>query len=307
MRYRSLRFRHLVIGALVSSGALLAGCDDLINDATFKAWCGDKLCNWTLESGSVRKAPTWHPNDYGVELVDTPTAISQSTDQSAQCITFTTVADIDPSAQVYIGLDFNRDGTIDYETAIAATGFHEAKTQVTPPAFYDGVRFVITKKGTGHAVLAEIRAKSDGTCGGAPLVLHDQALGTPCASGDACRSHVCCAAICAECCTGGAPAAEVACPNGEACSTRVEHSLRGGGDGLLPAMPMQCNPAGHDRPSGTECVADDDCASGACDGERVDGFTVDGGLAACTPPINPGQPDGGSDCIVSLVHGGRCR
>jgi hypothetical protein len=312
-RARSLRFSHLLTASAVAVAALVAGCNDLIEDSTFRAWCGDALCNWTLESGSVRKAPTWHPNDYGVELVDTPTAISQSTDKTAKCITFTTVADIEPSAQVTIGLDFNRDGTVEYEQPIAATGFHQAETQVTAPALYDGIRFVVTKKGAGRAVLAEIRAKAEGQCSAPPIVLRDQPLGTPCSAADGCASGVCCTGLCAECCTGPEPSQVVACPESGACETRVEHSIR---MSFLPAMPAQCDPGAHDRPAGAECVADSDCASGACDGAKIGGIRAtpspDGGLEACEPSIDDGaggEPDAGSAddaCVVSSVQGGRC-
>src|SRR5687768_13249661 len=98
--------------AVVSGGLLVAGCDDVLEDPTFRMWCGESLCSWKLESGSVRRAPTWHKKDHGVELVDTPTAISQETTKTPKCLEFTTIADVEPGAQVTIGVDFNRDGTI---------------------------------------------------------------------------------------------------------------------------------------------------------------------------------------------------
>src|SRR5262245_60748495 len=118
----------------LAAAVLAAGCDeDLIDDATFRLWCGESLCSWTLEAGHVRQAPTWHRSDHGVELVDTPTTISQTLKKSSKCLVFTTIADVEPSAQVTVGLDFTGDGVVDYEQPIAAVGFHEVKTQVTAP------------------------------------------------------------------------------------------------------------------------------------------------------------------------------
>ena len=36
----------------------------------FDAWCGDRLCHWTLEKGEIRRVSTWHAGDDGVELVE---------------------------------------------------------------------------------------------------------------------------------------------------------------------------------------------------------------------------------------------
>src|SRR5690606_31309933 len=176
---------------------------DVVKDATFRTWCGESLCEWTTEAGSIRKAPTWHRKDFGVELVDTPTVISQVTDKTPRCLEFTTVADVDPSAQVTIGLDFDDDGIIDHEHPVAATGWREARTLVTAPAAYASVRVVISKKGAGRAVLAQMRVQGRDTCTAPPLELRDLPLGARCATagrGAECASGVCCEGMCAECC-----------------------------------------------------------------------------------------------------------
>ncbi|HEU4536648.1 MAG TPA: hypothetical protein VFS00_21130, partial [Polyangiaceae bacterium] len=227
-----------------------AGCEpEVVRDPTFRTWCGDQLCAWTTEAGVVARAPTWHRSDYGVELMTTPTTIAQETDASdARCLTFTTVADVEASAQVTIGVDFDRDGSVDFEQPIAETGFRQVRTEVTPPLAYDGIRFAVTKRGVGRAVLAEIRVQNAGVCRAPPVELKAKALGVAC-SADApgeCASGVCCAGVCAECCDPAAlglpaeggglvePPADptAACPGAAACVLRPEAIA-----GLAPDVP----------------------------------------------------------------------
>ncbi len=309
--------RARIFGSLVATLVIVvvfAGCDDVVKDATFRMWCGEGLCAWTTEAGSIRRAPTWHKKDYGVELVSVPTVISQTvTDKTPKCLEFSTIADVETKAQVSIGLDFNADGTIDYEQPIAATGWRETKTLVTAPLRYDGIRFVIAKKGEGRAVLAQMRVQSRTECSGPPVVLENLPLGSPCAvggDGAECVSGICCVGLCAECCAQTNDAGDIwnviePCAEGGACDRRdvlnVDRSL-------FPTVPLQCDPGGATHPPGSECLADDDCASGACEGAvsfaRRAAPGGDGGWEAC----DGGFPDAGqSDCVFGRVRGGRCR
>jgi hypothetical protein len=306
----------LGIVVLALAPTLMApSCNDVVTDPTFRLWCGDELCAWKTEKGSVRRAPTWHKKDYGVELVDTPTVISQSTDRAPRCLEFTAVADVEPSAQVTVGLDFNRDGSVDFEQPIAQTGFREAKTQVTAPLFYDGVRFVVTKKGQGRAVLAEVRVETVEGCTAPPLALRDLPIGTPCSlqnGGAECRSGICCDHLCSECCfesSIGETRADGtfvkneprACANGGACKRAGPGpSMRGF---VYPAVPLQCDPGAKKKPAGAECLASDDCASGACEG--AGSTAVDPSSKA---PCDAHFPDpGGEGCVFTTTAGGRCR
>lgn len=312
---RFIRFGFVFLSAFVAT-VLVAGCDDVVRDATFREWCGEKLCAWELEAGSIRKAPTWHKNDHGVELVDTPTVLSQSVDSSPRCLTFTTVADVEPSAQVTLGLDFNRDGTIDIEQPIAATRFREMKTQVTAPAHYSGIRFVIAKKGTGRAVLAQMRVQSGEECSAPPVMLRDLPLGSPCAmanGGAECRSGVCCDFLCADCCPGPSPYADtssgesvknqtVPCGGSATCEVRSTLHTRAL---FLPAVPHQCDPGKGSGAPGDECLANDDCASGVCEGADLRSFKTLGNEVAQCPDDFPDA--GGDGCVFMHVRGGRCR
>lgn len=315
-RRRGLR-RGLAIAALGVAAASVVACEDVLEDPTFRLWCGDTLCAWRLEEGSVRRAATWHEDDHGVELVDVPTTLSQDVDKSPRCLEFTMVADVDPSAQVTIALDFNRDGTIDFEQPIPAAKWRPVKTVVTAPRVYDGIRFRIRKGGAGRAVLAQLRVQAGSGCGGPPVALRDQPLGTPCGAGAAeCRSGICCDGLCAECCSPPGPVLETLEDGGAAlpperpcatgtCASRAVPSSRGF---FLPAMPRQCDPGKMAKSAGAECVADDDCASGVCEG-----VVVRASRTSATDPMDAQAceadlPDAGGDrCVVLAVRGGRCR
>lgn len=270
------------------------GCDDILKDPNFHTWCGDQLCSWKLESGQIRRAPTWHPKDYGVEMLDSDdathvTTISQVVTKTPPCLEFTTVADVAPEAQVSVAVDFNGDGTVEWEQPIAATGFSEQKTQVTAPPFYTSIKFTITKKGTGRAVLAQMDVRSKDGCTAAPVALKRQALGTSCSllgRGEECISGICCSGTCSECCSFGS------CPNAEVCGTIP-------GLGLIP---RQCNAGKPTREKGSECLLDGDCVSDDCAGAVFElvNVKIDGG--ACPPP--PALLDG---CFVKSVHAGTCR
>lgn len=313
-----LRSFFLLVPVVV---AMTACDDDLVEDATFRMWCGDdRLCAWNLDTGRIRRAPTWHKDDPGVELVDTPTAISQVVDKTARCLAFTTIADVEASAQVTVGIDFDDDGSIDYEQPIAAVGFHSVKTQVTAPVRYAGFRIVITKKGTGRAVLAQIRIQGASDCTAPPLRLHDRLLGSPCAQGEPneCRSGVCCEGVCAECCTdpkfldvapdGGAAVVNgesavkppiVPCPDGQTCTRRDTRAATL----FFTVVPKQCDPGMRKRPPGASCLANDDCKSGRCEAADVDAIVPLQDKQVCQPDF----PDaGGGDCTITKVREGRC-
>lgn len=147
--------------------ATLAGdCDgDIAQDPTFRDWCGDVLCAWHRDEGTVEPVPTWNEHDLGVSFVDTPTQISQvTTESSASCLLFTSVADIDPAAQMSIAVDFNSDGSFESTSIIGSTQWQRVQTAITAPAAYQGITFVIRKTGTGTAILAEMRIQSSSQC-----------------------------------------------------------------------------------------------------------------------------------------------
>lgn len=312
------RLRRALVGVALCLGlpALAVGCDDqLVKDPTFRTWCGDSLCAWTVEAGLVRQAPTWHERDRGVELVTTPTVMSQRASASAQCIEFSVVADVDPRAQVFLGMDFNDDGTVDHRFPVAATRFTRVATVVRAPEVYSGLRFVVEKLGVGRAVLAElsVRSKPMSECTGPAVVLEELPLGSLCSveqGAATCASGVCCGMRCSECCPG--PDGEVGFDPGpeRGCSVRDKDggagvcAIRDGEDGGASLFfdPWQCNPGDRTHPAGSECMRDDDCRSGVCESARVLTAPLagdeDGGNCVAT---------GGLGCAPGRPLGGRCR
>jgi hypothetical protein len=294
----------------LTAGALATGCDDVVTDPNFHTWCGDQLCSWKLDSGKIQRAPTWHPKDYGVELLDSTdpnhtTSISQVSDTTAKCLEFSAVADVAPEAQVSIGLDFNDDGSVDLDQAIASVGFTEQKFQVTAPLAYDHVRFIIAKKGNGRAVLAQMEVKAVSNCTAAPVVPKAEHLGTKCSDdvngNSECSSGICYRGLCAECYGGTAQSGFTDCPGNGTCAARIVPNTVG--DGVTSkALPVQCEPGKGKHAAGTECLVGDDCTSGVCTGTVWTALDLGKNFEPCT-----GSFPFGPTCSITSVRAGRCQ
>ena len=286
------------IWLVVAAGSFaMVGADclgNVVQDPTFRDWCGDTLCSWTLDSGSIKRVPTWSNYDFGVSFVDTPTQITQVTGESAAtCLLFTSVADIAPEAQMRLLVDFDNDGTIDSDQPLVSANWHKVQNEITAPAAYRGITFHIRKDGTGTAALAEMRVESTTGCT-APPMLQPLAFGDPCGGTGyptPCVPALVCAippdsgtGLCSQC------NVFTRCPNGAGCQSRG------------PGMPAQCGPGQSLGAQGDPCLADDDCASGACSGASVSDCSGDGG-AWCAPDAAP-EVDAGCGC--KTVHGGTC-
>src|SRR5678809_894434 len=80
---RPRSWRAITTAAIATAAAGQLGATDcsggITRDPGFDLWCGDALCTWKIERGAVRRVPTWHEADAGVELVDPDTAIEQFT------------------------------------------------------------------------------------------------------------------------------------------------------------------------------------------------------------------------------------
>lgn len=189
----------LLFVSACSFGDSGGGCgDSLINNYRFDRWCGDELCNWTTLTGpeSIRKAPTWHESDHGVELLATPTVLTQVRSISGiECLELSMVADVESSADVTIGIDYNFDGdpsdpadeadvsldvAVDDEWTLPPARWKKLTFLSSTPERYSGVRFVIRKRGVGRAVLAEVRAQSSDQCTAPRPVADNLPLGVGC-------------------------------------------------------------------------------------------------------------------------------
>ena len=170
----------LLVGAAVASmGA--TDCGQIIDDAGFDLWCGPNLCAWQVEAGSIRRVATWHEADAGVELLGAEAKISQLTevnDRDGTCVRFDMVADLDDSVDLRLQMDVWGDGTYEYDERIPASDWRALSYLVRMPATYDHVRFRLSKRSSGRAVLANIGAEIAGEleCTTPPLVVTPPAM-----------------------------------------------------------------------------------------------------------------------------------
>jgi hypothetical protein len=142
-----------------------AGCfeTDVIDDAGFQIWCGEELCAWTVETGEIRRVPTWHEHDYAVELVGSPVHLSQAAqDSSSTCVRIELIADVAQGAGVSVAIDRDGDGRVDWTAPVNRSGFRSMSWDVRPGSSGDAV-FYLRKDGEGHAVVAQLRASAE--CG----------------------------------------------------------------------------------------------------------------------------------------------
>ena len=285
----TLRKTHLGSALLVALAASQLGatdCGQITSDPGFDLWCGESLCAWTLERGAVQRVATWNEGDPGVELVGPDSAIQQLTPVTSfdgTCIEFDLIADVDASSQVYLNVDVDDDGVLEQMEQIPTSNWKPLSYAILVQAPYSGIRFELAKRGTGHAVLAQIRAHlaDDNLCLGlAPLVTGPQVDGEPCNTGADCASSLCTTSpfvvpftpgffggpgIC-ESCDGDA-----SCGSGEVCGATA-------GASPVRAVPTACVAKGS-APLAAQCVSGPECASGIC----AAGFcsTCDSGSAGC--------------------------
>lgn len=135
-----------------------ATCEtDLIEDAGFQLWCGDRLCAWDLEAGEIRKVATWHSNDYGVELLGSSVSLSSPAARSASSLRIEVVSDVEEGAMVTVEVDRDGDGIIDWVLRVPPSdGFISRVWESQPGAEATGV-FYLRKSGPGRAVVARLR------------------------------------------------------------------------------------------------------------------------------------------------------
>jgi hypothetical protein len=280
--------------ALFGLASLGGDCEgDIVSDPTFRDWCGDALCQWKLLSGVIQRVQTWNSYDLGVAFVDTPTAISQATDESsATCILFTSVADLDPESDMVLKVDFNSDGSFEYIGPLGSTYWEKVQTEITAPPAYQGITFVLEKEGTGTAVLAEMRIQSTGGCTARPPpIAPNLEFGEKCETSATCADHLTCTGaptdlLCSQC------SSTVPCPDGEACKTRSVF------------FPSQCAPGEGLGKAGTPCVNGSDCSSGVCEGSTPVPLADAGDTCDLDAALGSSNPD---NCKWFGVRGGECR
>jgi hypothetical protein len=301
LKKRVLRAAPLPFVLAFGLTTLGGDCDgDIVQDPTFRDWCGASLCAWHLEHGTIKPVPTWNQNDLGVSFVDTPTTISQvTTEAQATCLLFTSVADIDPAAQMTLSVDFDSDGSVEFTGPLGATHWQKVQQEITAPAAYQGITFTISKAGGGTAILAEMRIQSTSDCSAPPVSIDAGSLllGEKCSDSTECASGLTCAPVydgdttdllCSQC------SPTQACPGdgGVACTTRSVF------------LPLQCGPGQGLGAAGAPCLAGSDCASGTCVDAAPVALTDEAGACDLDAALGDSNP---SNCQWYAARGGHCQ
>lgn len=145
---------------LALSATTSAGCgasdSKYLYDPGFDVWCGDSLCNWSVEEGSITKASTWHPGDAGVELVGPTVVLSQIVEFKMgppKCLDLRFVADVHDTS-LSIELDFAHDGTVDHTIGVPSQSWASLTYKVPAPGGPSLVKLSFRKEGPGRTVLA---------------------------------------------------------------------------------------------------------------------------------------------------------
>lgn len=290
--------RCLLWAALIS----LIACGDLIADPSFDLWCGKRLCKPWEATGDITRVKTWHKNDYGVSLAKGAVLSQLSSHDPVDCIAFEVIADVSASADVWLEMDFLDDGSSEYAQLVPESHFAKLRYLVKAPTWYDKLRFILRKRGTGRAVLAQIRATESDECAGDPLPLLDRPLGATCDSTDQCNENICGQApdmyseglaidadghhvlSCGEC------SDKMTCPAGTICSVSISDA--GAYRSCIDTRSLA---------TGQWCMQHDDCKSMLC--AAVSALTH----ATCAECSSDDDCDPGQVCGVDNVGNGAAR
>jgi hypothetical protein len=249
----------MILALLTVFSGFTCGESPMILDTGFDLWCGNHLCAWEVTAGNVRRVSTWHRSDYGAEMVGNPAEISQLALGKADCLEFRLQVDRDDGVDLYIEMDFQDDGTTEYSHPIPTTDFKPANYRITPPSWYQSVRFIIRKTGPGRAVLAQVWVvgRNRNKCTAPSLGLGERPLGAVCESDDQCAVGRCVMVEsrlevgyrCGEC------RANADCSGDDVCG------LGQGEEGFY----LECIPAAS-HSMGDLCFGPDECVTGLCCG-----------------------------------------
>lgn len=297
--------------SLVAWLTMFADCDrNVTRDPGFSDWCGDQLCFWKVEKGSVFKVQTWDVYEYGValpiefcDLIDPECGldggpsqmvqISQLTVESeARCLEFTTLGKFDPVGDVSVSADFNNDGTIDFTNPLGGDGWTKVQVGITAPVAYRGVTFYVQKTGNASPVLAQLRVQANGLCSGLPIKLTQLPVGDACSiDGGECATGTVCAPVAGQK-NGICSACASTCPGGLACAQ------------YTPNMPFLCAPGRGLLQTGAACLSGGDCLTGVCTGAKAQQLLLDD---AGTCDLEALGLDGGENCKNFGALAGKCQ
>jgi hypothetical protein len=140
---------------------LLGGCGDveasdpLSAQMALLSWCGEELCGWTVEEGTVSRVPTWHEREFGARLGGETTVLSSEwtpPDTNARCLFFELTAQrlMPPELEVVIEVDDQPALPTWYVLPTDYEIRYHAVELTEPP---ESLRIRVTKHG-GDAVMA---------------------------------------------------------------------------------------------------------------------------------------------------------
>lgn len=265
---------HACILLLAATQLGATDCGAIIEDPGFDHWCGERLCFWETERGEIRRVPTWHRGDDGVEFVGDDVAISQMTPVNSwdtDCIGFEFVADVEASAEVFLEADVFGDGTVEWRERVPTSRWDQVSFRIGLEGSYEGIKFRLTKAGAGRAVLAQIAAQVEDDCPSSVDLLA-RPLGAACLQDADCASEVCNGWVCSTC------DLEDVCAAGQVCGREAD------APGHLADW-WTCVAPGS-RGLGEKCFDDAECATGACDDAGIcaecSGLVACAGGATCT-------------------------
>ena len=224
----------------------------LVQNPMLEVWCGEHPCQWTTR-GDTKRVGTWHPDDYAIELSGAGSAVTQVNptvnEQKSRCFSFSLTADIGEDARVWLELDFLDDGKVEFSSEIPKLQWGRKTFDITPPTWYQGVRFIIRNEGPGRAVVAQLEVVNNGfNCSAPPIPLWARPAGARCENDEDCAIQRCTGFAC-----GGGCKTASECAAGEVCGRVL------GRNTTVDA----CTPRGSLR-FGAVCSLDEQCESAAC-------------------------------------------
>ncbi len=141
---------------------LLLSCrqgPDVLENWTFSVWEDDRPRGWELLAGEVQPAATWHPRDYGVELVSAGTALTQRSEIWFSCLQIDVIADTVAEAEVAFSIDVGDDGVPEEQRVIPASAWAPLSFRAQVGLESKALRITLEKRGEGRAVLANLRVR----------------------------------------------------------------------------------------------------------------------------------------------------
>ncbi len=270
---RTSRIAAVVLGAVMFMATTGEGCErtNVALNSRFQLWCAEELCDWELEQGDIERVPTWHRQDWGVELVGDDVAISQALDlrhTEAGTLDLRILAKVQRDALLTLEADFMDDGIIESRWTRSPLDWETWAVTISTPIWFQGVRLRLRKTGPGRVILADFKAFVEEGSTRDPLPITNLPDGAQCLSDADCASGLCAetsggplllfSAICGQC------ALDTTCPAGQVCGIEQQ--------GLI--SPACGAPARHLM--GELCMGNAECTTGLCCGGICSSCCVDG-------------------------------